>query len=235
LPLPVTGGVVAPLLHRPAIDDNAFGVKKRARGTKSGQPHPRARSQKVSKPRDDRAIEVRSWNFDAADAAEQKAHPVRCHLPGAWGDEPERDVESPMKGEKDRHWSPYAVFWNSVIEWLPASTVACFVMSFVSVFLASVPALAFSRVGGLSLEAAMFAVGNSFLMYSSARINPKRVWFFAGAVLAGIAAAVWFISVSRMRAQPPGSFSLGLPVALHAMLLVLGWGAVVGLISRNRS
>jgi hypothetical protein len=34
-----------------------------------------------------------------------------------------------------------------------------------------------------------------------------------------------------MRAQPPGSFSLGLPVALHAMLLVLGWGAVVGLIT----
>jgi hypothetical protein len=140
-----------------------------------------------------------------------------------------------MKGEKDRHWSPYAFFWNSVIEWLPASTVACFVMSFVSVFLASVLALAFSRVGGLSLEAAMFAVGNSFLMYSSARINPKRVWFFAGAVLAGIAAAVWFISVSRISAQPPGSFSLGLPVTLHAMLLVLGWGAVVWLSSRNRS
>lgn len=138
-----------------------------------------------------------------------------------------------MNYDADRHW-PFRIVWEGFAQWLPASTLVCIILSAVCIFMADstrVWASAGVTPGSSWLialgAAALLTFFNSYLIHCSVRFGAWRVWPLGAAVLAGIAAGVWFLWFNWHKARPPGPFSPSPTVVAAAALPLIGWGVVL--------
>lgn len=135
-----------------------------------------------------------------------------------------------MNDNADQHWSFSRMVWDGFAQWLPATTLMCFLQSALSVLITdSIRAWPSSGNPWLKVVGAalVFSFFNTYLIHCSVRYGAWRVWLLGGATLAGIVAGVWLLWFNWHKARSPGSFSPSPAIAVAATLLLIGWAVVL--------